>query len=273
WKGRWFPPATRRGVVRAWQRPWSLWSKARSSGFTLQHRGHRVMIGKRQHPVADNLAGFVAFAGDQQHVTALERRDAGADRLGTVGYLGSAGRNGKNGGADRGRIFAARIVVGDDDAVGILGGDAAHDRTLAGVAVAAGAEYDDELSAGVGTQGLQRLRHRVRLVRVIDEDRRAIDAADEFKAALGAGELFQRRERPRRIAAGCNHEPGSDRRVLHLKRANQRKFDRIGSAAVGDVYFLREAIDGAAHEPDIVAALADRHDPETTLFRGCNHLR
>ena len=94
-----------------------------------------------------------------------------------------------------GGVLAARIVVGDDDAVGGLGGDAAHDRPLAGVAVAAGAEHDDELAGRIGPQRLERLLQRVGLVRVIDEDRRAIALAGEFEAALGAFELSPARRR------------------------------------------------------------------------------
>src|SRR3546814_1235927 len=46
--------------------------------------------------------------------------------------------------ANCGRILAARIVVGDDGAVGQRRGDAAHDRALAAVAVAAAADDDEE---------------------------------------------------------------------------------------------------------------------------------
>jgi len=55
-----------------------------------------------------------------------------------------------------GRIFAARIVVGDDHLICILRRDRAHDRALAGVAVTAGAEDHDELAFRVRPQRLQR---------------------------------------------------------------------------------------------------------------------
>ena len=108
----------------------------------------RLVIGERQRPVADDLAGFVALAGDQQHVARLQARDRrrGSPRARSP-ISTRAGRGGQDRGADRGRIFAARIVVGDDDAVGHLGGDRAHQRPLAGVAVAAAAEHHDELAA------------------------------------------------------------------------------------------------------------------------------
>ena len=42
---------------------------------------------------------------------------------------------------DVGRVLVARVVVGDDDEVGQLGGDPTHRLALALVAVAAGAEH------------------------------------------------------------------------------------------------------------------------------------
>ncbi len=74
-----------------------------------------------QNLVSNDLPGLVALAGDQQRIAGLQRRDPGLDRFGTVADIVGAFRFGQNGGADRVRIFAARIVVGDDDAVGISG--------------------------------------------------------------------------------------------------------------------------------------------------------
>ncbi len=42
-------------------------------------------------------------------------------------------------------VFAARIVVGDDDAIGETLGDRAHLRTLALIALAARTEHADQL--------------------------------------------------------------------------------------------------------------------------------
>ena len=90
-----------------------------------------LVIAERQHLAADDLAGLVALAGDQQHVAGLKRRDGAADRLAAVADLADVRarrRAVEDGGADRRRIFAARIVVGDDDAVGALRRDRAHQR-------------------------------------------------------------------------------------------------------------------------------------------------
>ena len=100
------------------------------------------MIAERHNPVADDLAGFMALAGNEQHISGPEAGDCGTDRFVAIADLDGAGRGGDDCGADRGGVFAARIVVGDDDAVGLCGRDRPHQRTLAAVAVAAGAQHD-----------------------------------------------------------------------------------------------------------------------------------
>src|SRR5262245_26271040 len=57
-----------------------------------QGRAHRLVVRKRQHVGADDLAGLVALAGNQQHVAMAEKPYACADRLGAVADL--AGRRG-----------------------------------------------------------------------------------------------------------------------------------------------------------------------------------
>src|SRR6185437_5352807 len=101
----------------------------------LQRRRHGVVVRERHHPVADDLAGFMTFAGDQQHITLYEPGNGGADRFAAVSDLDGALCLGKDRSPDRRGVLAARIVVSDNDAVGVLGSDAAHDRPLAGVAV------------------------------------------------------------------------------------------------------------------------------------------
>ena len=106
------------------------------------------MVRKRQGSVADDLAGFMAFSGDDEHVAGAKLPDRGPDRLGAVADLARASRRSEDFGADRSRRLAARIVVGDDHDIGLLGRDRAHDRPLALVPVAAAAEYADEAARG-----------------------------------------------------------------------------------------------------------------------------
>ena len=181
------------------------------------------MIAERQHAIADDLAGLVALAGDQQCVARLQARDRGTDRLGAIADLAGAFRGRQDRRANGGGIFAARIVVGDDDRVRVVDGDLAHQWPLAGIAVAACAEHHHELALRIGPQRLQRLRQRVRLVGVIDEDRRAVAFADQFEPSLGAFEMLERREHLIRIAAGADDEPRRHQRILDLEFADQRQ--------------------------------------------------
>src|SRR4051812_13815436 len=103
------------------------------------------MIAERQRLLTDNLSGLMALAGDEQRIAGLKRGNAGLDGFGTVADISRALGCSEDGSAYRRRIFAARIVVGDDDAVGVFARDRTHQRALAGVTIAAGAEHHDEL--------------------------------------------------------------------------------------------------------------------------------
>ena len=94
------------------------------------------------------------------------------------------GRAGQDLGADRLGLLAARIVVGDDDVIGERGGDPAHDRPLALVAVAAAAEHAHEPARRERAQRLERGRQRVGLVRVVDDDEAAAHLAHDLEPAL-----------------------------------------------------------------------------------------
>src|SRR5262245_16415818 len=108
----------------------------------LRQRGaHRLVVRERQDCGADDLAGLMALAGDEQHVAIAEQANAGANGFGTVADLARAGRGGEDLGADGGGLLAPGIVVRDDDVVRMLAGDAAHDRALALVSIAAAAEH------------------------------------------------------------------------------------------------------------------------------------
>ena len=85
------------------------------------------MIAERQHAVADDLPALMALAGDQQRIARLEIVDRGADRRGAVADLPGALRFGKDRRANGFRLLAARIVIGDDDTVGILRRDRARE--------------------------------------------------------------------------------------------------------------------------------------------------
>src|SRR6185437_3418149 len=115
-------------------------TKTSCSYHPRSERGrNRIVIAERQGLVADDLSGLVTLAGDQQRVAFLQFVDRGANGTGAIANFARAFRRGEDRAADSGRIFVARIVVGDDDTIRILARDRAHQRALACVAVTAGA--------------------------------------------------------------------------------------------------------------------------------------
>src|SRR6188474_3014334 len=91
---------------------------------------HCIVIREGQHGCADDLAGLVALAGNQQHISVAEEPHARPDGLRPIADLTRAGAGGQDLGADGGWRLAPRVVVGNNDVVRIFGGDAPHDRTL-----------------------------------------------------------------------------------------------------------------------------------------------
>ena len=187
----------------------------------------------------------------------------GADRLARGRRSRRApGRAGQDGGADRGRIFAARIVVGDDDAVGVLGRDRAHQRPLARSRSPPAPNTTTSLPLGVGPQRLERLRQRVRLVRVVDEDRRAV--ARRRRARAGPWRPCSVRARRTRAPASppvAMASPAATSAFSTWKRADQRQLDCDASRRhARRVTTCAKPSIARADEPDAVALRADRHD-------------
>ena len=143
------------------------------AGLQAERRGGLGDVVERMDHAADDLALLVALAGHHQHVAVAQhgRRRRGSPR---------GGRRSPAGPGAPARISArmaagssrARIVVGDDGDVGQAGGDRAHQRPLAAVAVAAGAEDHDQPAArragaapsapSPGRRACGRSRHRPR---------------------------------------------------------------------------------------------------------------
>ena len=259
WKSPRYRTAAHRGVRRPSPPPCRRRSTAQRAVMRQlpERRGDRLVIAERHHPVADDLAGFMALAGDQQNVARAQRGDRRTDRLAPVADLDGARRRGQDGGADGRGDFAARIVVGDDDAIGLRGSDRAHQRPLAAVAVAAGTEYHHELAAHRGPQRLERLGERVGLMRIVDEDRRAVARSGQFEPALCAFEIFERREYRSGIVAGRDGEPGGDQRVLDLKLADQRQPHLKLPAGMRQKQRLRKALGRGFDQTNSAAVAPD----------------
>ena len=157
-----------------------------------------------------------------------------------------ARRAGQDLGADRGRVLRARIVVGDDGHVGQLGGDLAHQRALAPVPVAAGAEHHDQPAARVrpqrrrapspGRPACGRSRHRPRR-RAAAPTRcsrpgapSSLRAPAKHCADVLAGRRCTGPRRPARWRPGRRRPAAGARRS---RRPSARTFSRWPSAAAG----------------------------------------
>src|SRR5438128_2273860 len=102
------------------------------------------MVAERQYLLADDLAGFMALAGDQQHIARAQLGNGRANRVAAVANLYCPRRAAQDGRANGGGLFAARIIVGNDNPVSEARRDRPHHRTLAGIAIAAATKYNDE---------------------------------------------------------------------------------------------------------------------------------
>src|SRR5699024_62814 len=119
--------------------------------------GPAVDFGPRR---AHGLSCLMPLSRDQHGGRGLCLRDRLVDGPAPVGHLNDlfhtcapAGHLGvdalPDGGADHGRVLGTGIVVGENDHIGFPRRGPAHVEALAAVAVAAGAEDDDEL-IGIG---------------------------------------------------------------------------------------------------------------------------
>ena len=104
---------------------------------------------------------FVALAGERFDGNAFV---AAAAARGAAGAVVSKAADGA----------LPHVIVGDDDAVRKLFGRFAHQRALAGIALAAASEHDQHAAASVRTHRRERLGERVRRVRVVDNRERAV---------------------------------------------------------------------------------------------------
>ena len=142
-------------------------------------------------PLAGNLLiVLMALAGHQHHVLGLGLQHRLQNRRTAVRQNQARGLGGQTGldvGQDLLGRLVARVVAGDDHAIGQARGDGAHLRTLGTVAIAAAAKGAQQPAATrlrQRAQGLQRLFQCIRRVGVINDQLRQLAAiADPLHAA------------------------------------------------------------------------------------------
>ncbi|MNX57776.1 hypothetical protein D3C86_885990 [compost metagenome] len=186
---------------------------------------------------SDVLIGFVALARQQHHVFRGRRPDGLQDGARAVDLNVGAGgfRNtGKYLFDDGLGRLGAGVVAGHHHMVGKFGGDAAHHRPLARIALAAATKHADQAARarhGHGAQREQRARQRIRRVRVIHHHQRASGLVahrhrlDGLKTAVhGVGRReFARdlRERQAQLVQHARHE----QQIRDIVRAQQARHD------------------------------------------------
>ncbi len=204
----------------------------------------------------------MTFSGDDENIPRSELGNRRADRLGAVADLARIGGRGEDGGADRRGVLGAWIVVGDDDGVGLLAGDGAHHRPLARIAVAARADDDEEPPGGIGPQGVEHMGERIGLVRIVDDDERAVDLGHPLEAPLDAGNAGKPVDDVLHRAAGSEGEPGRDDGVRRLEVAGERQQHLVEMAFMRQLEALREALARNVGDGDVAAGPADADEVE-----------
>ena len=146
---------------------------------------------KRERLFADGLADLMSLARNEETIVRGKHRNCPRDRQSPVAYLFDIFRPRRAatyGPADRGRI-SERGLSSVTMTICEVGRYFPH-WPFAGITVATTAKDHDEPSSHKRPQCLERFIERVRLMRIIDKDRRTISPADQLETARRTFELF-----------------------------------------------------------------------------------
>ena len=191
-----------------------------------QQLAHHVPVVEGVHHPRHLLTGLVSLAGDDHDVAGPGQPQRGLDGrppVALLDHLGAAPPGAvEHRGPDRRRLLGAGVVVGDDDEVGEPGRDLAHDRPLAGVAVTAGPEDDQQPAAGERPQGLEGGLDGIRLVGVVDDDRERLPGVDALEPARHPPASRDAGGDGRRVEAGLGARRDRGQGVRDVEVARER---------------------------------------------------
>ena len=150
---------------------------------------------------------------------------------------------------DRLAVLAPRVLVGDDDEPAALGGQAAHDRPLRGVALARRPEHRDEPAAASGgdrREEVEDATERGRGVGVVDDDAERLAGVDPLHPAGDAGHRLEAPADRGRIEVPRLAEGDDRERVVDVEPAGEPEL-QVGLAARCRVPDAQPA--GVLHDP------------------------
>src|SRR6187399_2914452 len=177
-------------------------------------------VGELALDAADRLRELVTLARDDDDVPVTGLGHGATNRPRSVEIDRSQagfGHRLEDGGGDVFRIFVARVVARDDDAIRDSG-RGAHGRPLVLVSVATRAEHDHDASFAERTRRVERAAKGVRRVRVIDYYRGL--AREDLEATTRGRCPGNRGERSARLRAESHGEQPGGERILQKNRAD-----------------------------------------------------
>ena len=157
----------------------------------------------------DLLSLLMALSGDHDDVARLGERQRTLDRGAPIGiHLDVHAGSLQHLCDDRHRLLGARVVGCDDDDVGVLDCDTAHERALSPVAVSPRSENDDDSTLSEPTRGSKNGLQRIGSVRVVNEDGERLSLVDGLESPRNAGHV--RDPRRDRVLVEVEKKAGGD---------------------------------------------------------------
>ena len=193
------------------------------SGPLGQGRSRHRCIIKGQDIGADDLAGLMSLARNDEHISYIKFPDGPMNGLSTAIHLDRAGSCFENGAPDRRRVFTTRIIVGDKYLICAFNRDLPHLRPFADIAIAAATKNHRKLPLDMRPERIQGVGERIGRMGKVDEHRKPLIASlDGFEPSAHPFQFTKRRHHlRRRQIAGRQHQSERRQQILHLETTHQ----------------------------------------------------